>query len=268
MNKKVIGKCINNLVKELQHNYVIILQDFDERAIHRFRVNYKKIRALFELHLIDKYDHFKFNIDVKHTYKLLGHIRDLQLLYTYLTCNSNQSSANLYWFISRINRKCQLFKYLVLANVCPQLNFKYNDDLSDKLKYKISKKMINHHIQSSLEKITKIVLLDKFDDAVLHDLRKKIKHLNYLFTFDFMKDFQLLAFSKFSFEELSSISIKLGEYQDLTFEIKALDSTQLCKIPIHEFNLLQNLREDWMLKKNELKKRLILELKQLLISVI
>lgn len=264
MNNDNIEKYFNCLIKDLHHNYINLLLDFDEEAIHQFRVSYKKISALSQLPLFEEHTHFRFNKKIKYIYHLLGHLRDQQILYTNLINNLKQAPFNLYWFINQLNKKKLKIKYLILLKQNSGLSKHYLNDLLINIKPNISKKKISHHIKMSIDKIRQVILSNKFDDYILHDLRKKIKYLYYFFTLKCLNHFHLSATLKFMVADLATISSKLGEIQDYCFQIDELNPNKLSKIPLEENLLLQTIREAWIDKKNKLKIKLILELKVLL----
>jgi CHAD domain-containing protein len=268
MNKDNIAQYFNCLIEDLQHNYVNLLLDFDDEAIHRFRVSYKKISALSQLPIFDDHTHFRFNKNIKHIYNLLGHLRDQQILYTKLIDNLKYPPFNLYWFIHQLNRKKSTIKYLILLKQNLGLCKNNSNDLLIYIKPNISKKKINHHIIMSIDQIRQVILSNKFDDHILHDLRKKIKYLYYFFTLKCYNHFHLSATLTYKVDDLAAISSKLGEIQDYCFQIDELNPIKLTKIPLEEIKLIQPIREAWIDKKNLLKIALILELKVLLTKVI
>jgi CHAD domain-containing protein len=111
-------------------------------------------------------------------------------------------------------------------------------------------------------------MLNKFDDHILHDLRKKLKNLYYYFTLKCTNEFNISSTLKYKVDDLAAISSKLGEIQDYFFQIDELNPRKLSKIPLEEIKMLQPIREEWINKKNMLKITLILELKMLLTKVI
>jgi CHAD domain-containing protein len=268
MNKDNIKTYFNCLIDDLEKNYVNLLLDFDEESIHKFRVCYKKINALSQLPLFNKHSKFRFNKNIKHIYNLLGHLRDQQILYTKLIDNLKYPPFNLYWFIHQLNRKNTKIKYLILLKKNKGLCNKSSDELLVNIKTNISKKKINKHIQLSIDKLNTVIMLNKFDDHILHDLRKKLKNLYYYFTLKCTNEFNISSTLKYKVDDLAAISSKLGEIQDYFFQIDELNPRKLSKIPLEEIKLLQPIREEWINKKNMLKITLILELKMLLTKVI
>jgi len=268
MSKYNLEQCINNLVKDLQHNYVNLMLEFDEEAIHQFRVNYKKLRALYQLPIFDKHNHFQFNKNIKHFYNLLGHLRDQHILYTNLIDNLKLPLFNLFWFIHKLNGKSVQIKYLILFIKNSVLCKKNKNALQVILKPNIPKKKIDHHIQLIIDNISEVILLNKFDDYILHDLRKKIKNLYYFFSLRCLNYTHISTILKFKVDDLAAISGKLGEFHDLCFQIDELNPNKLISIPLDEITILQSIRKEWIVKKNMLKIRVILDLKQLLIKVI
>ena len=119
----------------------------------------------------------------------------------------------------------------------------------------------------NLDNISEVILLNKFDDYILHDLRKKIKNLYYFFSLRCLNYTHISTILKFKVDDLAAISGKLGEFQDLCFQIDELNPNKLISIPLDEIAILQSIRKEWIVKKNMLKIRIILDLKQLLIKV-
>ncbi|WP_336518426.1 CHAD domain-containing protein [Pollutibacter soli] len=152
---------------------------FDHYSIHQFRVEYKKLRAFLRMISEDNnhYHLIQMSKDLKHTYKITGTIRDLQLLSTDVLQLLNGHKARTNSCLKAIRRKIQRqqrkLKDMLAGKPIKKSRKKTDRILPDTFSFQNYIRYI-----AGCQNSTKSILIrSDFNDEDLHALRKILKDL-------------------------------------------------------------------------------------------
>lgn len=112
MKKKKIKEIVKDQIKNLQNKFNKIVPNFDPEDIHKFRLEYKKMRAFFRMIQQNKNKVLKSNFpeSLKNIYKITGKIRDLQLIELNINRLIKSESKVLVGYFTLLKKKIQNLK--------------------------------------------------------------------------------------------------------------------------------------------------------------
>jgi CHAD domain-containing protein len=251
---KPLHKIVSAHIKKLQHNILLMNNAIDEDLIHEFRVEFKKIRAVVRLS-----GAFKIPSLVKDLYAAAGKVRELQLLKKQLlTSYTNDDLPQFY------NRLSNEFEQAV-SSLKEKTTLDYQKDLNELIN-NIPEKLTGRQIQKFIDKqsaaLNELIQLPRKKDENIHDVRKIIKDLMYVFHALEQMEAEEFYLSSKEKQTLRNISEELGMFQDWCTLLSYLSLTKLRSLPEEEKQILKKIREIFLKTKQEAKSIILHQLNQ------
>jgi CHAD domain-containing protein len=231
-----------------------ITEDFTEDNIHDFRVEIKKLKAFVRLmgYGIPGNAEPKFPKPLNKFYKALGSLREWQIQKTKILKAAGEmqySGPQLY--VQKIDRKMAASnqKAITLMKKIPDIK-----KMMEKIHIRDSEEpgaasMVGF-IHSRIQRVKEILHSGKKDDESMHEIRKKIKDIQYILS-GVGKSGEIEEHSS-TLASVQDVSALLGDYHDLCVSV-ALLKKELNSIPkeTSEKKLLLRLEAQWLDEKQK-----------------
>lgn len=259
MNQNNINCIKKKHFKKLKQYALLLSKDFDQEAIHRFRVEYKKLRAFVRLGSLslDIPNKVKMSKKLKNWYIVFGHLRDLQLQRQRIISVLEIAPANPHGYIDFLNYEIIKLKN-TLSEKCFEAAIKKNEKKINKgFPEKISKSNCLKFVTRNLLMVYQILLKGYMDDLDFHAVRKYLKDIFYYLADDKLSLSDIepsTIFNSIDDSFLKSLLEELGKFQDLCTAIVLLKSTSLDAFTLEEQNILVQLNKQWVQEKEQLSK--------------
>ena len=261
MNQNEICYIKKRHFKKLEQYASMVSLNLQEDAIHQFRVEYKKFRTFLRLGSInlsvDK--RVKMSKKLKSWYKVLGHLRDLQLLHHRVIAAVELQQVKPQGYINSIENDFFKFKY-GLSIKSLQIAVKVNQKKINKIfPKKISKSNCLQFVTQNLLMVYDILLKGDLDDYDFHAVRKYLKDIFYYLAIEKLNLSDIVPSTIFNSTEDSFLKFlldELGEFQDLCTAIFLIKSASLASFNLEEQNILIQLKQQWIQEKEQLSKNL------------
>ncbi len=235
MKKKQIGYLLNDYFYTINKQLSTVKKSFEEEAIHKWRVAYKKLRVF--VRLLDQEDSIIEKISIpkklKRTYNTLGAIRDLQLLERRILNSLPNHFVNIDGYIksSKMEIKSLIRKLnkkplkKIIAKCIKCMKGYLPDSLSfGNLFYFILLKRLNANA---------IISSGQISDNDIHDIRKNLKDIFYIIEWYASLELNKLDKKETSIKDISpfeQLLQNLGEFHDYCTAIALLNGRILLDI--------------------------------------
>ena len=245
--------------KRLNHLDQLILKinkDFGVKDIHDFRVEVKKLKALLRLlrSVLKDSSAYRFPRDIDKSYKALGHLRECQIQFEMICSTCQHRGFTLpSRYLEKIKQQtnlCEQKARIALKNISP-IDKKKNRIMGNSpvtLPVNMESRFIRYKLLTVKEKF----ILASQDDVSLHEMRKRIKDVQYILSLTAEKT---TAFSGgLAFKTVRNASRMLGEFHDFAVALDQLERE--LKVPpysMQENETLQSISQIWRLHKEKLK---------------
>jgi CHAD domain-containing protein len=266
MKKKQLERVAGAYSRELVVSAENLLPGFSMDAVHRYRVQYKKLRAFLRMIRTGAKDtgHVRIPTQLKTVYRMSGSIRDLQLhqqrlQYVYRSRPKKPETYLLQVKQATAGCKKELRNFFSENNKATGIE-KNMQALPDSF----SKKALHQYIQQQWDIVEQLMDSRHFTDAGMHRIRKLLKDLYYNMDALDKKSIVLKIGKRkreLALKLFDTLLDELGKFQDLTTEIRLLAAVQIKSLPAAEQKALEQLRAACVLQKNKLKRSLVAQLK-------
>ena len=265
MTEKDCKHIIHSLFSEIDKLLTHVEKDFDQEAIHNFRVDIKKLRAF--LRLINHEPSFSGNLKIPKQLKIIytacGSIRDLQLQISRIKilCNDtglpNEYLDLLQKAMISKKRKCQaLFK---------QFQFQKSIDVyTTLLPLVVSKACFTNFFKEKITGCLTILTSAAITDSSMHSMRKNIKDIIYIYKiYDeyIEKEIPDPVWNKTEFAKALKQAQTLGLYNDQCIAISFLQDGWLKKVNLKEKIRLEIILKNWRMENVQVRNTLTNKLK-------
>jgi CHAD domain-containing protein len=231
-----IAGVLNDIIEQIR----FISSSDEEEAIHKLRVNFKKLRAWLRAAGMDK----AIPAALKKMYYQAGAVRDYMLYKEQLRSSYRGLYAEPYEYLSGLELRIYKQKQKLLKIISGIDVAQLKRDVECVLPDRLNKKNIRSFTKDNISEIKELTK-NKHPDKKLHEIRKRIKDVNYI----------LEITGKSKNKKLNKIASTLGEYNDLD-RFRALSKKMKPKqIPDTEKKLFQIFRKEWKNKSHELKEK-------------
>jgi len=241
-------------------NHVLHQMTLDCSAdhIHSFRVEIKKLKALIRLFSFSIPDPStcKFPKPLDTLYKSLGSLREWQIQKQNIAKTAEEMHyANQLAYLDIINRKTDSCKRRVmeLMGRLPDLK-RFMEQIKNNSPGELTPDSIDEFIQMKMLAVQNVLQSGKYDDASMHDMRKKVKDVQYI-----ISGSEKAGRTNEHIARLKSVqyvSAKLGDYHDLCIALILLKK-ELNKLhkDTDEKKLLRKIKNKWQADKLSLRQR-------------
>jgi len=232
---------------------------FDHEEIHSFRTEIKKLKAFLRLLSV------KFPKKLNQIYKILGHIRILQLQKLNIGKLVQEVDIKMPATCAMIHTETVAYKKKVTSLTKDYHFFKKNiTEVKNIISDKITQISTRRYIKAELKNLHNILALEEIDDESMHDIRKLLKDFHYnesLLKNDFTAESNARLFLSY---DIQSVTELLGDFHDICVAINLLDE-ELTTPAIFgdERQILLDIWNKWQADKNHLRNQLDQELEKL-----
>lgn len=242
--KELIGEHLHQLKKSASE----IDEGFEEEAIHTFRVEVKKLRALLRL-LATHYDHVptSFSRNFRDIYHATGHLRDAQLMKGRWHERREPDFPELMdWLEEQAGDYKKEWKKHKTADILDALEDKLHGMEYGHLDTDDAK----HFFGSRIRFIKEQLALRHLNDEELHDIRKKLKDMQYvekLFSAHWPDGHASILM--FPLTDIQRLADAAGKYNDMRIALEILDSFEEDAYKIDDGETLIALKLNWLERK-------------------
>lgn len=255
------NEIINHLHKrfsKLEGRYHDVVERFDVDAIHDFRVEIKKLRAVLRL-MSASHSHHQLKIpgDIKDFYTSIGIVRNLQL---------HQLRMQKMWADS-VNKPSQYLEYLHFEE---EMQKKRAKELSRTISIAVlqekvlktgptmfTKESPQVFVSQKHTRLQQLVMAPLAGDEELHDIRKTVKDLLYTWKYIEPDAVAILPVPLTSADKMDALSGSLGDFCDLCVALSLLEVVHTGSVTIEpEKQLLLAVSQQLNEEKLQMKERL------------
>jgi CHAD domain-containing protein len=234
---------------------------FNEEAIHRFRVEFKKLRAFLRMMAlaVSKPRQLKLPHAFKNMYSLAGKIRDRQLCLKKIKDNkeNNRRSSAKMTFLKKEIKDLSARKDVFLTK---RKFEEIEKDMIKELPLIVQGTFVKDFIRQKLDFISEIIAKGDYRDKELHSIRKSLKDITYV-TKIFKEDLKIRmpagASGRIDLKKAESLSHDLGLFNDAGIALSFFELSEIKKAGAKEKESLLSVRRKWLSEKRELKKDIL-----------
>jgi CHAD domain-containing protein len=263
MNRQQITHIAGAFFRRLKKYSNRAAENFNPESVHRFRVEYKKLRAFLRMLSQENNRKIKISKTLKHAYSVAGTIRDLQLQQQRLAETIKQKFKKLQPASVPLQDKINMLETELLKTFSENPIGGCKKKIIPLLPDKYSLSHFKLFIQNKLASINALLSNDPVSDASIHVIRKSLKDLFYnlqLYKGTEQKKLSRLIYKTRNENTFKQLLTELGSFQD---ECVAID---LLKKHAHiHTNKDGEIKTLWTKEKNDMKQLLIKKIKETII---
>ena len=266
MNKEQIKNITNNHYRKLKKHLKRVAEDFDVEAIHEFRLEYKKLRAVLRMIAQEKETagELKISKKLKTAYTISGSMRDLQLQQRRILEATKQEPKKPRAYINLLQKEIDQLKpelsEILLENPVAESKKKTDTSIPDEFQLSGFKSFI----QKNWMAINSIILSGHFSDDTIHAIRKSLKDLFYNLKIYKGVDYNILSQDVWRGKDeayFNQLLDALGTFQDKCMAIALLKSYWLNSLNTYNRDLPERIKKIWIKDKVSMKQLLVKKLK-------
>jgi CHAD domain-containing protein len=263
MKKKPVEDIVYGFYKTLGHFSREMALDFNEDAVHNFRVEYKKMRAFFRL-VNDGSGKIVLKVPkkLKEVYALAGMYRDRQLQQVRLLEAAKSISTSFREYSDALSQEMNEIRAGLLQLLAAKPLDNRKKRVAGSLHSSIKLQVFSHTLQRSTAMAREILSQPPIPDRKLHQVRKVLKDLFYNLEIYRQADkFPIGTWKEKVAEYFNPLLAEMGEYQDKCTAIELLESYWLQHLDSEIAKPLLQLMDEWNNQKTAMKIRLVEKLK-------
>ncbi len=266
MNHQQVKHISNDHYKKIKKDIEQVSGGFDLEAIHRLRVEYKKLRAFFRMLSAGKNSDEEIRVPkkLKKYYAISGNIRDLQLQQQRILEVAKQMAKRPTVYLRLLQGEIEKLKpeLIEIALEDPVTESKKKTDPLLPDKFDLSG--FTEYIRHKWAAINGFLLAGNFSDDNIHAIRKFLKDLFYN-----VKEYKGAKHKTIAAATLNgrnenyfeSLLNELGRFQDQCTAIALLKNYWINSLNTYNKEWLENLKKQWIKDKVKMKQVLIRKIK-------
>lgn len=241
-----------------------IKNNFDEKPIHLFRVDVKKLRAFLRMMRESPFqpDRIKLPRKLKKMYSLIGKMRDHQLAIKRLNESKTAEKKEVQDRIHNLQKELELLK--------KEPGLLTKDDF-ESIERKVAAKipimpgevLTRNFFLQNLDTIREVINRGIYKDKELHAIRKSMKDIIYI-TWIFRDDCKIpmpfLFWTDDEIKHCEDLAHRLGLFNDACIALSFLQTADIKKKTKQGQGYLAFVHRQWLAEKLRLKKEIIKEL--------
>ena len=249
--------------RALRKLIITINKDFETEAIHKLRVEYKKLRAFLRMISNEKPSQEKIKIPhkLKKAYAIAGSIRDLQLQQKSITGITTAVAKETKSYLKKLRRQVRIlqpqFRNIPLDKTIDKRIKKTEKLILEKINTIVAGRFVDNNCAA----IVSIITGKNFNDANMHAIRKHLKDIFYTIQklesagaeINFQSG-EILNAEKKYFDELLE---KFGNLQDKSTSISLLEEHRIRPLGKADNEILMRIRNVFIAERDTLKKAII-----------
>jgi CHAD domain-containing protein len=258
MNRKQAEHIIKRHYREMRKQVAVILKNVDPVAIHKFRVAYKKLRAVARMISHSQPNRTKIAISkkLKKAYGIAGQIRDRQLQQERVIKETHPGDETPV-YCTFLDKEIDQNKKKLASILSPETVLKSKKKTIGALPQKMASKIFQKYAGKILDDLAVIVTAEKSTPAALHTIRKKLKDFMYTSEAYVIAEVTPPQFAgaENTSNRIHQITDELGIYQDKQTAIKLLENYADAQSKAGRG--LDTVRKKWAAELAELQKQLL-----------
>ncbi|HEX5026159.1 MAG TPA: CHAD domain-containing protein [Agriterribacter sp.] len=266
MTREQIKHITNSHYQRLRKYSKLIPENFEGETIHRFRVEYKKLRAF--LRMLSQSGQIEAKIKVsknlKKVYRLAGSIRDLQLQQQRVRNAAKDDPKKPRSYLHLLEKEINNIKPDLKAMVGNKMITESKKKTNATLPETFSLVDFRRSVQKKRKSIDAIIKAGDFSDNAIHAIRKDLKDLFYNLNTLYKIEHNLSQQTRWIGKEkpyYDRLLDELGKFQDSCASVALLKPRWLAKLNTRNQELLEELKKEWINEKSSRKKGLMQQLK-------
>lgn len=259
MKKRDVIQFITKRCRNLERHFQNLLEDFEVEAIHQFRVEIKKLRAMLRLINAGREASSTVHIGnkVHSIYAAVGELRALQIQkQTVLQCCKNLTCAVPESYLAQLCRQEAAVRQEVRV-IALQLSLStFRNHLMKAASKRLNHLTVENFIAIKKHAVLKLLTSGMYTDEQLHHLRKVLK--DFLYLWPVIGQAVVASFPKKALTEQTCLVLaeKLGDFQDKCITLDFFTRALLRPTAKQEGAVLETLRRDCENRKVRLKEQL------------
>ncbi len=272
MKHKEAIAVIENRFMKINTSLQLVLVNFSNEEIHRFRVEIKKLRAF--LHMLkagSKYNHgLKLSARVKKIFRVIGAIRNLQLQQFRIKKIIHETNDQLpFEYLDMLNKVMDASIAKARNLIGSKKTFRKEKQSILAILRKWNGKIKTQCFLATTSGLLKQQLLDGApNDKSLHWVRKILKDILYAQPYIAQKMRSSLPFILSDQANVKLLTSLLGDFQDACMGLSLLQPDDTDDLPEHERIFLKNVEKEWQEEKIDIRKKIMGHLKHVQSAII
>jgi CHAD domain-containing protein len=250
-----------SVFKDRFHKLSLVLnklrKGLDAKDIHDFRVEIKKLKALFRLfRSVAKTTYaYQFPKALNKTYHYLGYLRELQILHQKIvaTCRDGDITQPTN-YLDQINKSLDWYKQKSRNSLQRTHALKKNNERIIKHLFdEPGQEEIQTFIESKMKALRDLLAKSNHDDESMHSMRKILKDIQYILSY--VENKKAKADGSPHLKTIQESTRALGDFHDQRVALRLLDQElKTPSISVDEKKLLRGIRKLWQPDKEILRK--------------
>lgn len=257
---------LQKAVKHQYHSLTALLQNmnsgFSINWIHKFRLEYKKLRAILKSISTTG---FVFSIPgkLKKAYHISGKIRDIQLLIKRLENTGQKNSKCNLFIIKLLHNSLEINKQILSHLLSKKMLKKCRKKTIDELPEDFHFEGVHQFAKQEWEQLDNILHYKYFSDNRLHQLRTGLKNMTLADTVfeKYQAANNLEIIKPWKVPAVALLVERLGDYQDQCASISILKALDIADFSVTEKMELAYKKKTFVSQKLQMKKSLIEDIK-------
>lgn len=243
----------------------LIPGDFNTEDLHRFRVVYKKLRALLRMLSQGKQTKQQIRISgkLKQAYIISGSIRDLQLQQMNIRKATQQTRRSPQGYLALLQKEIDHNKPAFNVIISGNIITKCKDRTDALLPQYFHRQDLNKFLLTKWKFIRDIISSGNQSDLTLHSIRKNLKDVYYTLKL-FQKKKAVLPTDKIQkvidIKKLDLLLQDLGNFQDSCVSVRLMRPKWLNNLKPVEMKFLTRIKQACRKDKSKLKKTIVCRL--------
>lgn len=257
MNRKLFEKIIANHYRKIRGHTKCLATDINADAVHLFRVEYKKLRALLKMLSAPKQYKIKSGAlkELKKIFTLSGAIRDVQLQQWLVTAATKKTSSKPKAYFIFLQQQTASLKTTLLQLPIKKIIAGSKAAANKSLPNKFSGDKFKAYFKTKKAEASALIAAGNFSNEKLHHIRKILKDLYYNLIV-YQKHFHQKKHHRLkkAIEQSEELMKALGIFHDKCIAISLLPRSY--QKQTDKFVLLQ-IKKNWQNEKQLMKRELV-----------
>jgi CHAD domain-containing protein len=258
---------IRDRIKSLSKHSQKMKHRFDKGAIHKFRVEYKKLRSFLRMSSlgIADVDDLKLPHRVKKIYSVAGKIRDRQLWLDRIKAEKIRGHSS-FVLVKRVRKEIGDLGKKREIFLSRQAFEEIGEKLVDRLPPVLSPALVEQFIHEKRGAIDLIMQRDRYTDIDIHSIRKNLKDILYvssITTNELEITLSNSVWNRAVLEKTGDMADLLGSFHDAGTALSFLAPSEIKNAGENEKMALLSTRRRWLGEKRKLKENVLKQIDQM-----
>lgn len=258
MKKSAVAHIIEKRCRHLQRQQEQLIAGFAMEANHNFRVEVKKLRALLRLLRHSHSPDLQLPKSLRLFYRSVGEVRSLQLQREMVQAVCQDLACPVpVGYLSLLYGKEKLARKHVKENARDVSISRLRHQLTRLLPPGLRKADVQDFVEQKRVQLVGYLNLTHLTDEALHNIRKLLKDLLYVWPWIESVLATSLFPEQFSKTNCMRLAEQLGKFQDCCTSLSFFSPAYLAGLPVEEQKKVAVIRQECIRKKEEQKEGII-----------